>query len=252
MSNSNSSQFFLGRLAKAFSFSKKKTPPISPSTSDESFTSSTHDVTYRDDDNADGTSLASVDSTTNFNMQVRFHKLKNGSASQDGNSATDPDQTAPSTSRGPPTSQSRTFQPNYIRQSRMDLDESALTSPWPPKGPHQHNQCHISDLRPADSVSQRPSYGPTPNETSLTSTNLSELPSTSGNFPHSSVSESQSKNSAPTTSATSHYESVTGRSTTLANTSSAHPTSSARKYMSEGTPPRTNVTNSTVQSTMVI
>jgi septal ring-binding cell division protein DamX len=167
MSNSNSSQFFLGRLAKAFSLSKKKTPPISPSTSDESITSSTHDVTYRDDDNADGTSVASVDSNT---TQVRFNKLKNDSVSQDGTLTTDPDPTAPSASQGAPTntSQSRTFQPNYTGRSRMDLDESALTSPWPPKGLRQHNQSHISDLRPADSVSQRPSYGPRPNETSLT------------------------------------------------------------------------------------
>jgi hypothetical protein len=101
MSNSNSSQSFFGRLAKAFSFSKKKTPPSSPCTSDESITSSTHDVTYRDDDNADGTSLDSEHSTTTSNMQ--------------------------------------TFQPNHTRQSRMDLDEVPTTSENPFVPTHRLN-----------------------------------------------------------------------------------------------------------------
>jgi hypothetical protein len=57
-------------------------------------------VTHQGDENADGTSLAPLDSTATSNIKVRFNKLKNNSVNQDGISATNPNHTAASTFRG--------------------------------------------------------------------------------------------------------------------------------------------------------
>jgi hypothetical protein len=110
-------------------------------------TSSTHELSFREDgDKGETTSITSLESQSQYDLLGRFDRLRETTQDNDKSTAT------------VDTSAQNTV---VISRARGALEESALSSPWPP-GDRHHQDVSMSNsgLQPRDSVSQQGSVAP--------------------------------------------------------------------------------------------
>jgi hypothetical protein len=128
-------------------------------------TSSTHELSFREDgDKGETTSITSLESQSQNDLLGRFYRLRETTQDNDKSTAcvdTSAQNTVVISDPSSNHNAERKSNVNVDVSARGALEESALSSPWPP-GDRHHQDVSMSSsgLQPRDSVSQQGSVAP--------------------------------------------------------------------------------------------